>query len=97
MNGEETERAIEFLLQSQANAGSRMAAFDTRLDELTVQVTETSKQLQTYTETQSQFIEIVTRTMEGLAATQERTHREISEPNAQADLEEFLKTVGAWK
>ena len=78
MTGEEMERAIEFLLQGQAN-------HQVRLDELTAQVTETNKQLQTYAKTQSHFIEIVTRTMEGLAATQERTHREIAELNARTD------------
>lgn len=75
MTGEEMERAIEFLLQSQAN-------HQVRLDELTAQVTETSNQLQTHAETQTQFIEIVTRTLEGLAASQERTDRKIAESNA---------------
>lgn len=60
MTGEEMERAIEFLVKSQA-------AHDTRLDQLTAQVTETSKQLQMYAETQSQFIQIVTRTLEAQA------------------------------
>lgn len=60
MTGEEMERAVEFLVKSQA-------AYDTRLDQLTQQVTETSKQLQMYAETQSQFIQIVTRTLEAQA------------------------------
>ena len=60
MTGEEMERAIEFLLKSQAT--------------LEGQIAETSKQLQAYAETQTQFIEIATRTMSGLAEAQSRTH-----------------------
>jgi len=57
MTGEEMERAIEFLLQGQAN-------HQVRLDELTAQVTATNRRLEMYAETQSQFIEIVTRHIE---------------------------------
>ena len=53
MTGEEMERAIEFLLQSQAN-------FDARLEQTNQQVAETSRQLQAYAETQTEFIQIVT-------------------------------------
>jgi len=66
MTGEEMERAIEFLLQSQAN-------HDTRLDELTAQVQETSRQLQTYAETQSQFIQITSRNIDALTTAQTQT------------------------
>ncbi len=66
MTGEEMERAIEFLLQSQANHEGRM-------DELAVQVTETSKQLQAYAETQSEFIRATTESITRLAEAQERT------------------------
>ncbi|MDT7540677.1 MAG: hypothetical protein QOE33_581 [Acidobacteriota bacterium] len=38
MTGEEMERAIEFLLQGQANFEVRLTAFDTRLDRLTERV-----------------------------------------------------------
>lgn len=57
MTGEEMERAIEFLLKGQAS-------HDTRLDQLTAQVTETSKQLQAFAQTQTEFIQIVTRHIE---------------------------------
>jgi chromosome segregation ATPase len=60
MTGEEMERAIEFLLQSQAN-------FDARLEQTNRQVAETSRQLQIYTETQREFIQIVTRHIEAQA------------------------------
>lgn len=69
------ERAIEFLLQSQARAEERQ-------DRTDQQITEMSEQLRIYAETQSQFIDIATRTMQGLAASQERTDRKIAETNA---------------
>jgi DNA anti-recombination protein RmuC len=78
MTGEELERAIEFLLQGQARAEERQ-------DRTDQQIAELGKQIKTYADTQSQFIEIVTRSLEGLAAAQERTHREIAETNARTD------------
>jgi hypothetical protein len=71
MTGEEMERAIEFLLQGQAN-------HQVQLDELTAQVAATNKQLQTYAETQTQFIQIVTQTMTGLAEAQARTDERLN-------------------
>ena len=59
MTGEEMERAIEFLLQSQANLEAQIAA--------------TGRQLSTYAETQSEFIRSATESITGLAAAQERT------------------------
>ena len=85
MTGEEMERAIEFLLQSQANAeaqiaetgrqlaetdrqlaetGRQLAETDRQLAETNRQVAETQRQLAAYTETQSVFIQTVTRTLE---------------------------------
>ena len=66
MTGEEMERAIEFLLQSQAN-------HEARLGELTAQVAETGRQLSTYAETQSEFMQTMTQSVTGLAEAQERT------------------------
>jgi ABC-type transporter Mla subunit MlaD len=51
------ERTIEFILQSQAN-------FENRLEETSRQIAETSKQLQAYAETQTEFIQIVARHIE---------------------------------
>lgn len=68
MSSEEVERAIEFLVKSQAK-------HDAQLGQLTEQVTETGKQLQVYAQMQTQFIEICTRTMTGLAEAQARTER----------------------
>ena len=85
MTGEEMERVIEFLLQSQA-------AHDARLDKLTTLVAETGRQLQAYAETQSEFIQIVTHTMTGLADritgladAQARTERIVADTNARLD------------
>ena len=73
MTGEEMERAIEFLLQSQANHEARLGELAEKTNQLTVQVTETSKQLQTYAETQGEFIRTATQSVTGLAEAQART------------------------
>jgi len=57
MTGEEMERAIEFLLQGQAN-------HQLRLDELTQQLAETNRVVQLNAETQTQFIQIMTQHIE---------------------------------
>jgi adenylate kinase family enzyme len=63
MTGEEMERAIEFLLKSQANAEVRQQRTDD-------QIAEMGRRLEVYAETQSEFIEIATRTMTGFAEIQ---------------------------
>jgi septal ring factor EnvC (AmiA/AmiB activator) len=73
MTGEEMERAIEFLLKSQADFDARIAATNERLDRTDAQVAETSRQLQAYAETQSEFIAGVTQTIEALAVAQAQT------------------------
>ncbi len=82
MTGEEMERAIEFLLQSQANYETRLADISARQDRTDAQIAETSRQLATYAETQSQFIEIVTTAMTNLADAQAHTERTVTETNA---------------
>jgi hypothetical protein len=57
MTGEEMERAIEFLLKNQAS-------FESGLVELKEQISETNKQLLMHAETQTELIQIVTRTAE---------------------------------
>jgi chromosome segregation ATPase len=57
MTGEEMERAIEFLLQSQAKAEAQIA-------ETNQQIAGTNRQLADYAETQSVFIQTVTRALE---------------------------------
>ncbi|MGI9108031.1 MAG: hypothetical protein ACR2G4_17515 [Pyrinomonadaceae bacterium] len=66
MTGEEMERAIEFLLQGQAD-------HQVRLDQLTQQIAETNRQLQTYAETQSEFIGIMSRNVDALTTAQAQT------------------------
>ena len=71
MTGEEMERAIEFLLKGQAN-------HQVRLDELTAQVTETSKQLQDYARTQGEFIRAATESITGLSEAQAKTDERLN-------------------
>ena len=89
MTGEEMERAIEFLLQSQAN-------HQARLDQLTQQIAETNRIVQLQAETQTESIQIVTRHIEAqgeinaslrasvheLASAQTRTDERIARMNA---------------
>lgn len=60
MSNEEMERALENLVKNQAS-------FDVRLDQTNQQIAEMSKQIQIYAETQTEFIQIVTRTLEAQA------------------------------
>lgn len=73
MTGEELDRAIEFLLQSQAKNDAqigvlteRVGDLTQRFDQLTQQVTETSRLMQFHAETQTEFIQVVTRSLEAL-------------------------------
>ncbi|HEY0098721.1 MAG TPA: hypothetical protein VGB76_07175 [Pyrinomonadaceae bacterium] len=71
MTGDEMERAIEFLLQSQANHEARLGELTDRVgnltektDQLTEQVAETNRLVRLQGEMQTQFIQIVTRHIE---------------------------------
>jgi prefoldin subunit 5 len=64
MTGEEMERAIEFLLKSQAN--------------LEAQIAKTGRQLATYAETQSEFIRATTESITGLAKAQAQTDTKLN-------------------
>ena len=64
MTGDEMERAIEFLLQGQANHEARLGELTDKINQLTEQVAETNKVVQLHAETQTQFIQIVTRHIE---------------------------------
>ena len=57
MTGEEMERAIEFLLQSQAN-------LEAQVREIGRQAAETEQRLSIYAEMQTVFIQTVTRSLE---------------------------------
>ena len=71
MTGEEMERAIEFLLQSQADISARQ-------DRTDAQIAETSRQLQAYTETQSELIRITSRNIDALATAQAQTDERLN-------------------
>jgi hypothetical protein len=73
MTGEEMERAIEFLLQSQANFEARMSEFEARQRRTDEQLAETGRQLAAYAEMQSEFIRSATESITGLAEAQTRT------------------------
>jgi hypothetical protein len=65
MTGEESERAIEFLLKSQAS--------------LEGQIAETNRIVQMHAETQTEFIQIVTKALGDLADAQRRAEARASE------------------
>jgi Mg2+ and Co2+ transporter CorA len=64
MTGDEMERAIEFLLQSQAKHEARLGELTDKVNQLTEQVAETNRVVQLHAETQTAFIQIVTRHIE---------------------------------
>ena len=78
MTGEEMERAIEFLLQSQAKAEAQIA--------------ETNQQLAVYAETQSVFIQTVTRALEA----QDQINASLRSADARTD-ERLNKLIGLFE
>jgi ABC-type transporter Mla subunit MlaD len=95
MTGEEMERALEFLLQSQANYDARLEQTNARLEQTNAQleqtneqVAETSRQLQAYAETQTEFIQIVTTSISRLAEAQTRSDERLD--NLIALVERFV-------
>ncbi|MET0650504.1 MAG: hypothetical protein ABW208_28170 [Pyrinomonadaceae bacterium] len=82
MTGEEMERAIDFLLKSQANLEARIeqvnANLGTRIDETNKQLAETNRQLGDYANMQTTLIQVVTRTFEAQAAINKRTDERLN-------------------
>ena len=70
MTGEEMERAIDFLLKSQANLEQRIEQVNVNLS---ARIEETNALVGHLAETQNQFIETVTRTFEEQAEFNRRT------------------------
>jgi prefoldin subunit 5 len=68
MTAEDMERAIEFLLKSQAT--------------LEGQIAETNRIVQMHAESQTQFIEIVSRTLEALGDSQRKTDARLADAYA---------------
>ena len=82
MTGEEMERAIEFLLQGQANHQMRLDELTGSVNQLTRQVAETNRIVQLQAETQTEFIQIVTGAIRDLSEAQKRTDAMIAESNS---------------
>ncbi len=85
MTGEEMERAIEFLLEGQARLDNRIEQTNAQLAQLNAQVVETSRHLALYAETQSQFIEIVTRSLDTLTLALAQTNERLTQMQTRTD------------
>jgi hypothetical protein len=75
MTGEEMERAIDFLLKSQANLEARIEQVN---ENLGARIEETNRQLGDYASMQTTLIEVVTRTFEAQAALNKRTDERLN-------------------
>lgn len=64
MTGDEMERAMEFILQGQANHEARLGELTEKTNQLTEQIAETNRIVRLHAETQTQFSQIVTRHIE---------------------------------
>lgn len=74
MTGEEMERAIDFLLKSQANLEARIEQVNANLG---ARIDETNRQLGDYANMQTTLIQVVTRTFEAQAAINKRTDEKL--------------------
>jgi DNA-binding ferritin-like protein len=84
MTNEEFERAVDFLLKSQANSEARIEQTHERLNQL-------GDQLGSYADTQAEMMRIMMRTFEGLAETDKSLRASIIEVAAkQAKTEEAM-------
>jgi predicted naringenin-chalcone synthase len=92
MTGEEMERAIEFLLQSQANFETRLAAFEGQQRHTDEQIAETNRIVQLNAETVTTFIQTVTRALEG----QDKINANLRAADARTD-ERLNKLIGLFE
>ncbi|HEY0099301.1 MAG TPA: hypothetical protein VGB76_10160 [Pyrinomonadaceae bacterium] len=92
MTGEEMERAIEFLLQSQAKAEAQIAETARQIAETQQQAAETQRQAAAYAETQSVFIQTVTRALEA----QDQINASLRAADARTD-ERLNKLIGLFE
>jgi BMFP domain-containing protein YqiC len=83
MTSDEMERAIDFLLKSQANLEQRIEQVNenlgARIEEVAARVEDTSRLLGEMAQTQNQFIQVVTRTFEAQAQINESLRAGVSE------------------
>jgi hypothetical protein len=85
MTNEEMERAIEFLLKSQAGFEARQASFEAQLAQTNQQVTQTSQQVevlaqfvQSFMEAQSEVNQSLRETVRALTIAQARTDERLN-------------------
>jgi vacuolar-type H+-ATPase subunit I/STV1 len=64
MTSEEMERAIAILLNNQANSDIRLEKMNEQIEKTNRQLEETNKRLEMFAETQTGFIQVVTRHIE---------------------------------
>ena len=81
MTGEEMERAIEFLLQSQASVEARIEQVNRelggRIAQTVESIAELNRVVQMQAESQGQLNEMLTRAVTGLAEAQTRTETKV--------------------
>jgi DNA anti-recombination protein RmuC len=75
VTGEEMERAIDFLLKSQANLEQRIEQVNSNL---AARIEETNKLLGLFAQTQNEFMQTVTQTFEAQAEFNRRTDERIN-------------------
>ena len=75
MTGEEMERAIDFLLKSQANLEAGIAEVDRRLG---MRIEETNKLLGEYTQMQTTLVQFVTRAFAAQDELNRRTNEKLN-------------------
>lgn len=92
MTGEEMERAIEFVLKSQAKAEALIAETNRQLAETDRQLAETDRRLADYADTQSVFIQTVTRVFEA----QDQINASLRAADARTD-ERLNKLIGLFE
>jgi chaperonin cofactor prefoldin len=98
MSNEEVERAIDFLLKSQANLEAQCARTDERVSRLveqvsqvTEQVAQLKEQLSSFADTQANIMRVMTQTLESQARINESFRSAIGEVAArQSRLEEAI-------
>jgi prefoldin subunit 5 len=64
MSNEEIERAIDFLLKSQANCEARIEQTNEQLDRLVSKVDQLTDRLGSFAGTQTEMMRVMTRTLE---------------------------------
>jgi DNA anti-recombination protein RmuC len=78
MTNDEVERAIEFLLSSQAKHDTQIGELRETVAGLAQQVSETNRVLQMHAESQLQFNETLTTAITALADSQSRTDERLT-------------------